>query len=56
MSVRPSPFLTAMSNYFNNHIEVFPNNMINTLTLGKKSIRPFRDHAAAQSFDYRPNF
>ncbi|MBJ9985557.1 LemA family protein [Acinetobacter sp. S40] len=41
---------------FNNHIEVFPNNMINTLTLGKKSIRPFRDHTAAQSFDYRPNF
>ncbi|MPW45264.1 LemA family protein [Acinetobacter guerrae] len=41
---------------FNNHIEVFPNNIINTLTLGKKSIRPFRDHAAAQSFDYRPNF
>ena len=41
---------------FNNHIQVFPNNIINTMTLGKKTIRPFRDNAVTQSFDYRPNF
>ena len=41
---------------FNNYIQVFPNNIINTLTLSKKAIRPFRDHAATQNFDYRPNF
>ena len=41
---------------FNNYIQVFPNNIINTLTLSKKAIRPFRDQAATQNFDYRPNF
>ena len=41
---------------FNNHIQVFPNNIINTLTLGKKPVRPFRDNAVTQNFDYRPNF
>ena len=28
---------------FNNQIQVFPNNLINTITLSKKAIRPFRD-------------
>ena len=41
---------------FNNYIQVFPNNIINTLTLSKKAIHPFRDQAATQNFDYRPNF
>ena len=41
---------------FNNHIQVFPNNIVNTITIGKKAIRPFRDHIAMQNFDYRPNF
>ena len=41
---------------FKNYIQVFPNNIINTLTLSKKAIRPFRDQAATQNFDYRPNF
>ena len=41
---------------FNNTIEIFPNNMVNTLTLSKKSIRPFSDAVVTQNFDYRPNF
>ncbi|RKG30432.1 LemA family protein [Acinetobacter tianfuensis] len=41
---------------FNNHIQIFPNNIVNTMTLSKKAIRPFRDAAAAQNFDYKPNF
>jgi LemA protein len=41
---------------FNNNIQIFPNNIVNTLSLGKKAIRPFRDLAATQNFDYRPNF
>ncbi|ERP96075.1 membrane protein [Acinetobacter sp. COS3] len=41
---------------FNNHIQVFPNNLINTLTLSKKEIRPFRDNLATENFDYKPNF
>ena len=41
---------------FNNYIQVFPNNIINTATIGKKTIRPFRDNSAEQSFDYKPNF
>lgn len=41
---------------FNNHIQVFPNNLINTLTLSKKEIRPFRDNFATENFDYKPNF
>lgn len=41
---------------FNNTIEIFPNNMVNTLTLSKKPIRPFSDAVAMQNFDYRPNF
>ena len=41
---------------FNNHIQIFPNNIVNTMTVGKKAVRPFRDTAALQNFDYRPNF
>ncbi len=41
---------------FNNQIQIFPHNIINTMTVGKKAIRPFRDSAAMQNFDYRPNF
>lgn len=41
---------------FNNQIQIFPHNIINTMTVGKKAIRPFRDTAAIQNFDYRPNF
>lgn len=41
---------------FNNQIEVFPNNMINTITLSKKPIRPFRDPIVNQNYSYRPNF
>ena len=37
-------------------IEVFPNNLINTMTLSKKAIRPFRDNLATDNFDYKPNF
>jgi LemA protein len=39
-----------------NHIQIFPNNIVNTMTIGKKAVRPFRDAAALQNFDYRPNF
>lgn len=42
--------------WFNNYIQIFPNNLINTLLTGKKAIRPFRDSQAQQQFDYRPNF
>lgn len=41
---------------FNNTIQIFPNNIINTLTLAKKTIRPFSDSVTLQNFDYRPNF
>ena len=41
---------------FNNHIQVFPNNIVNTMTMSKKAIRPFRDQMVTQNFDYRPNF
>ncbi len=40
---------------FNNYIQVFPNNLINSATLGKKAIRPFRDNTQ-HNFNYRPNF
>lgn len=41
---------------FNNQIQIFPHNIINNMLLKKKPVRPFRDQAATQSFDYRPNF
>ena len=41
---------------FNNQIQVFPNNIVNSLTVNKRTIRPFRDNQVSQNFDYRPNF
>lgn len=41
---------------FNNTIEIFPNNIVNTMTLAKKAIRPFSDPVVNQNFDYKPNF
>jgi LemA protein len=41
---------------FNNQIQIFPHNLINNMLLGKKAVRPFRDQAVTQNFDYRPNF
>lgn len=41
---------------FNNIIQIFPNNMINTMTLAKQPIRPFSDNVITQNFDYKPNF
>ena len=41
---------------FKNHIQIFPNNIINTATTSKKPIRAFRDTSVTQNFDYRPNF
>ena len=40
----------------NNQIQICPNNRVNTMAVGKKAVRPFRDSAALQNFDYRPNF
>ena len=41
---------------FNNYIQIFPNNLVNTMTVQKKPIRPFYDNSVSQNFDYRPNF
>ena len=41
---------------FNNTIEIFPNNIVNTMTLAKKAIRPFSNPVVNQNFDYKPNF
>ena len=41
---------------FNNNIQIFPNTLVNSVTLSKKIIRPFSDSSAMQNFDYRPNF
>ena len=41
---------------FNNNIQICPNNLVNSVTLSKKTIRPFSDSSAMQNFDYRPNF
>ncbi len=41
---------------FNNQIQIFPHNIINNMLLQKKVVRPFRDQAVSQNFDYRPNF
>ncbi|WP_121973465.1 LemA family protein [Acinetobacter stercoris] len=40
---------------FNNMIQIFPNNLVNTLTLSKKTVRPFSD-SFLKNFDYKPNF
>ncbi len=39
---------------FNNTIQVFPNNIVNTLTLSKKAVRPFSD-SVIHNFEYKPN-
>ncbi|WP_445114987.1 LemA family protein [Acinetobacter sp. WZC-1] len=41
---------------FNNTIQIFPNNLVNTVTLAKKPIRPFSDAITLQNFNYRPDF
>lgn len=41
---------------FNNQIQTFPNNVVNSFTVNKRAIRPFRDQQVSQNFDYRPNF
>lgn len=41
--------------HFNNMIQVFPNNLINSIALSRKPIRPFKDRAQS-NFDYQPNF
>ncbi|KAA8733873.1 LemA family protein [Acinetobacter qingfengensis] len=40
---------------FNNTIQIFPNNIVNTMSLSRKPLRPFKDQVQ-QNFDYRPNF
>lgn len=39
---------------FNNTIQIFPNNIVNTLTLSKKAVRPFSD-SVIHNFEYKPN-
>lgn len=41
---------------FNSYIQMFPHHLINTATVAKKSIRPFRDPVISENFGYRPNF
>ncbi|MFB2538456.1 MULTISPECIES: LemA family protein [unclassified Acinetobacter] len=41
---------------FNNDIQIFPNSLVNSLSLNRRAIRPFRDRAANEAFEYRPNF
>lgn len=42
--------------WFNNYIQIFPNNWVNTLFTGKKALRPFQDYKAQQNFNYKPKF
>lgn len=42
--------------WFNNYIQIFPNNWINTLFTGKKALRPFQDYQAQQNFNFKPKF
>lgn len=42
--------------WFNNYIQIFPNNWVNTLFTGKKALRPFQDYKAQQNFDHKPKF
>jgi LemA protein len=41
---------------FNSGIEVFPNNIVNTLLNKEKKINIFDDKEASAGFDYKPNF
>lgn len=42
--------------HFNNSIQVFPNNIVNGMTLNKKELKPFQDRTQDTNFDYKPNF
>ena len=41
---------------FNNSIQVFPNNLVNSIGINKKALRPFRDPVTSKAFSYKPNF
>lgn len=41
--------------HFNNGIQIFPNNIVNSMTLNRKPLRPFEDRVQS-NFDYKPNF
>lgn len=42
--------------HFNNSIQIFPNNLVNSMSLNKKPLKPFSDRLADQNIDYKPNF
>lgn len=42
--------------HFNNSIQIFPNNVVNGMTLNKKALKPFSDRTQETNFDYKPNF
>lgn len=42
--------------HFNNSIQIFPNNMVNSMSLNKKALKPFQDRVMDIGFDYKPNF
>ncbi|TXJ09472.1 MAG: LemA family protein [Acinetobacter sp.] len=41
--------------HFNNGIQIFPNNIVNNMTLNRKALKPFEDRVQSH-FDYKPNF
>ena len=42
--------------HFNNSIQIFPNNVVNSMSLNKKALKPFQDRVMDIGFDYKPNF
>lgn len=42
--------------HFNNSIQIFPNNVVNSMSLNKKPLKPFQDRVMDSGFDYKPNF
>lgn len=42
--------------HFNNSIQIFPNNVVNSMSLNKKALKPFQDRVMDSGFDYKPNF
>ncbi len=42
--------------YFNNSIQIFPNNIVNSMSLNRKPLKPFQDRVMDNGFDYKPNF
>ncbi|WP_374294993.1 LemA family protein [Acinetobacter sp.] len=42
--------------HFNNSIQIFPNNVVNSMSLNKKPLKPFQDRVMDIGFDYKPNF